>query len=137
MEVKKSLSVLEHLITYNKPKVKPDWLSQADYDAAPETLCAPQFRYKAGKGKKGKTLVSTMCSSKRYKKSDLKELYDQRWQIEINFRHIQTTLGIDVLSCKTPEMVEKEICVYLMAYNLIHILMAQAAFQAGYPPIIY
>jgi len=129
-----SLGTRDHLISYEKPKVKPDWLSQADYDTAPETLRVREFRCKAGKGNKGKTLVTTMCCPKRYKKGELKELYKQRWQIEINFRHIKTTLGMDVLSCKTPEMVEKEIWVYLLAYNIIRVLMAQAALQAGRLP---
>lgn len=129
-----SLGTRDHLISYEKPKVKPDWLSQADYDAGPETLRVREFRCNAGKGDKGKTLVTTMCCPKRYKKGELKDLYKQRWQIEINFRHIKTTLGMDVLSCKTPEMVEKEIWVYLMAYNLIRILMAQAALHAGRLP---
>ena len=130
-----SLGACDHLISYDKPDVKPDWLSQAEYDEAPETLCVREFRCKGGKnGKKTKTLVTTMCCPKQYKKSELKQLYKQRWQIEINFRHIKTTLGMDVLSCKTPEMVEKEIWVYLLAYNLIRILMAQAAFQAARLP---
>ena len=129
-----SLGARDHLITYEKPKVKPDWLPQADYDAAPQTLVVRELRCNAGKGNKGKTLVTTMCCPKRYKKGELKQLYKQRWQIEINFRHIKTTLGMDVLSCKTPEMVEKEIWVYLMAYNLIRILMAQAALQSSRLP---
>ncbi|GBE07481.1 hypothetical protein BMS3Abin11_00589 [bacterium BMS3Abin11] len=42
-------------------------------------------------------------------------------------RNIKTTLGMEVLSCKTPDMVRKEIWVYLLAYNLIRLLMVRAA----------
>lgn len=130
----KSLGPRDHLISYTKPKVKPDWLSQSDYDAAPENLSVRELRVSAGKGEKGKILVSTLCCPKRYKKVDLKALYKQRWHVELNFRHIKTTLGMDVLSCHTPEMVAKEIWIYLLAYNLIRTLMAQSAVNAGCLP---
>jgi len=130
----KSLGPRDHLIIYNKPEVKPEWLTQNDYDEAPETLCVRELRFSVCKGKKGKTLVSTMCCPKADKKAALKQLYKQRWHVELNFRHIKTTLGMDVLSCRTPEMIGKEIWVCLLAYNLIRILMAQAAIQADRIP---
>ena len=129
-----SLGSRDHLITYTKPKVKPDWLSQSDYDAAPENLRVRELRVSKGKGAKGKILVTTLCCPKRYKKADLKMLYQQRWHVELNFRHIKTTLGMDVLSCHTPEMIAKEIWIYLLAYNLIRTLMAQSAVHAGCLP---
>ena len=61
-------------------------------------------------------------------------LYQQRWHVELNFRHIKTTLGMDVLSCHTPEMIAKEIWIYLLAYNLIRTPMAQSAAHAGCLP---
>jgi len=128
-----SLGKCDHLILYSKPKVKPDWLDQSEYDAAPATLQVRELRLSLGKGVKGKTLVTPLCP-KAYKKVDLKVLYKDRWHVELNFRHIKTTLGMDVLSCHTPKMIEKEIWVCLLAYNLIRILMAQAALQAGYLP---
>ena len=54
-------------------------------------------------------------------------LYKKRWHIEVDLRNIKTTLGMETLSCKTPEMVEKEMWVYFLAYNLIRLLMAQSA----------
>lgn len=129
-----SLGPRDHLIEYSKPVVKPDWLSQSEYDAAPATLQVRELRVSPRQNVKGKILVTTLCNASKYRKADLKSLYKDRWQIELNFRHIKTTLGMDVLSCHTPEMVEKEIWVYLLAYNLIRILMAQAALNAGCKP---
>ena len=129
-----SLGARDHLIVYDKPKVKPDWLSQAEYDAEPATLQVRELQVSPGKGVKGKILVSTLCNARQYRKADLKSLYKERWQIELNFRHIKTTIGMDILSCHTPEMVEKEIWVYLLAYNLIRTLMAQSALDAGFDP---
>lgn len=53
---------------------------------------------------------------------------------QLDLRNLKTTLGMDVLRCQTPQMVEKELWVYLLAYNLIRLLMAQAAFEANVHP---
>ena len=58
----------------------------------------------------------------------------QRWHVELDLRNIKTTLGMDVLRCLTPEMIEKELWVSLLAYNLIRLLMAQAAVESGFHP---
>ena len=58
----------------------------------------------------------------------------QRWHVELDFRNIKTTLGMEVLRCLTPQMVEKELWVNLLAYNLIRLLMAQAALVSGLQP---
>jgi hypothetical protein len=60
-------------------------------------------------------------------KRDLFELYRARWQIELDLRSIKTSMRMDVLRCKSPQMVKKEIAVYLLAYNLVRAVMAQAA----------
>lgn len=111
----------DHLITYSKPKVRPAWLSQEQYDAAPDTLIIREL--KVGH----KILVTTLLSPKAATKEELKKLYHQRWHIELDLRNIKTTLGMATLSCKTPDMIEKEIWIYLLAHNLIRITMAQAA----------
>lgn len=111
----------DHLIEIVKPKVKPAWMSQAHYEQAPESITVREL------ATGGKVLVTTLLHPKQTSKNDLKILYQSRWNIELDLRNIKTTLGMDVLSCKTPEMVVKEIWVYLLAYNLIRLLMAQAA----------
>jgi hypothetical protein len=75
-----------------------------------------------------------MLSHRKVCKRELGALYERRWNVELDFRNIKTTLGLEVLSCKTPQMSEKELWVYLLAYNLIRLLMAQAALQAGVNP---
>ena len=111
----------DHLITLTKPKRKPDWMSQQDYEQAPERLTVRELA--AG----GKVLVTTLLCAKDTPKAALKALYRERWQVELDLRHIKTTLGMETLSCKTPQMAEKEVWVYLLAYNLIRIMMAEAA----------
>ena len=111
----------DHLIELRKPKRKPDWMSQDEYDLAPQTLKVREL--KVG----NKLLVTTLCCPKRTSKTALRRLYRDRWHIELDLRHIKTTLGMEMLSCRSPQMVEIEIWVYLLAYNLIRLLMAQAA----------
>ncbi|MCC6202689.1 MAG: transposase [Gammaproteobacteria bacterium] len=68
------------------------------------------------------------------REASLKALYRSRWHVELDLRSIKTTLGLEVFSCKTPEMATKEIWVYLLAYNLIRLVMAQAALLADRLP---
>lgn len=118
----------DHLITLSKPKRKPGWMTQADYDQTPDTLTVRELH--TG----GKILVTTLLCAKQTPKSALKDLYRSRWHVELDLRNIKTTMGMEMLSCKTPEMAEKEIWVYLLAYNLIRLLMAQAALIADRLP---
>lgn len=115
------LGARDHLIVLPKPTVKPHWMSQVDYDNAPLSLTVRELH--TG----GKTLVTTLLCAKHTDKAALKSLYRSRWHIELDLRNIKTTLGMDRLSCQTPAMVIKEIWVYLLAYNLIRLMMAQAA----------
>ena len=118
----------DHVIELRKPKIKPAWMSQAEYDQAPDSLRAREL-YTGGK-----LLMTTLLCPKRTTKAALKMLYRDRWHVELDLRNIKTTLGMEKLSCRTPAMVEKEIWVYLLAYNLIRLLMAQAAFLADVLP---
>ncbi len=116
------------LIVLCKPKIKPDWMSQEHYESAPETLTVREL--KTG----NKILVTTLLCPKQMPKAALKEFYRNRWHVELDLRNIKTTLGMEVLSCKTPEMVVKEIWVYLLADNLIRLIMAQSALLADKLP---
>ena len=122
------LGARDHLIVLPKPKKKPDWMSQYEYDQAPDTLKVREFQAA------GKIMVTTFLCPKATSKKVLKALYRQRWHVELDLRNIKTTLGMEHLRCKTPEMALKELWVYLLAYNLIRLLMAQAAWLADQIP---
>ena len=122
------LGLKDHLIVLSKPKYKPQWMSEEAYRYAPESLTVREVRVG------GKLLITTLACPKAVHKNELKALYRQRWSIELDFRDIKTTMGMETLSCKTPKMAMKEIWVYLLAYNLIRLLMAQAAHIAHRTP---
>jgi hypothetical protein len=122
------LGVRDHIIVLTKPKKRPAWMSQDEYDQAPVTLKVREFQ--AG----GKIMVTTFLCPKETPKHVLKTLYRQRWNAELDLRNIKTTLGMEQLRCRTPQMAIKELWVYLLAYNLIRLLMAQAALLADQIP---
>ena len=124
----KKLGSRDHLITLTKPKIRPQWMTPGQYESAQDTITIREL------GIGGKTLVTTMTCPNTTPKSALKDLYKNRWQVELDIRNIKTTLGMETLSCKTPEMGEKEMCVYLLAYNLIRLIMAQSALVADVLP---
>lgn len=122
------LGVRDHLLVWPKPKKRPEWMSPYEYAQAPATLTVREFQ--AG----GKILVTTLVDPKEASKSELRALFQRRWNVELDLRNIKTTLGMEHLRCKTPEMALKELWVYLLAYNLIRLLMAQAALLADQIP---
>ncbi len=81
-------------------------------------------------------LVTTLLDPKRYPKAKLAQLYQLRWLATVvNFKHLKTTLKMEMILAKTPEMVQKEIWVQMLAYNLLRTLMWQAAQQTAVSPL--
>ena len=131
------LGTKDQLVQWFKPKQRPQWMSPAEYDALPESLVLRELRYtvdRPGFRTKTVTLVTTLIDSQEYPKSELEEQYQRRWQIELNFRHLKQTMGMDVLKCKTADGVLKELAVFTLVYNLVRLVMLAAAAQQGVPP---
>ena len=84
-------------------------------------------------GVRGKILVTTL-TPQEVSKNELGRLFTDRWHVEVDLRNLKTTLGMEVLKCKTAEMCEKELWVYFLAYNLIRLLMAEAALRTDTVP---
>lgn len=96
-------------------------MSQADYKQVPDSATVRELR--TG----GETMVTTLLDANKTSKADLKQLYRSRWSVELDLRNFNTTLQTERLSCLTPEMATREIWIYLLGYNLIRLMMAQAA----------
>ena len=67
--------------------------------------------------------MTTLLDPEQYPADQIIELYRQRWDVELFFRDIKTTLGMDILRCKSPDMVRKEIVMHWIVYNCIRWLM--------------
>lgn len=117
----KHLAAKDHLICCSKPKRKPVWMSEDEFVALPEEISIREFSVN------GIVYITTLMDAKAYPKKALAQLYQQRWNIELDFRTIKTHMGMDMLRCKSAEMVNKEIAVSLLVYNLIRANLARAA----------
>ncbi len=123
------VGVEDHVVTWAKP-ARPDWMDEATYAQMPDELVVRELRVKVerdGFRVDESVLVTTMLDAAADTKEELADLYLQRWNIELDPRSIKDVLQMDVLRCKSPEMVEKEIRMHLLAYNLIRGVMAKAA----------
>ena len=81
-----------------------------------------------------RTLITTLVDPREHSRRELRQLYSRRWSVELDLRCIKDTMGMEMLRCKSPEMLEKEIWTYLLAYNLIRLTMAEAAQAHGKEP---
>ena len=122
------LGTRDHVVSWPKPPSRPQWMSEQQYRDFPEQITVREV--KVGK----RVLVTTMLDANQVGKNELNDLYVQRWHTELDLRNLKTTLGMDVLSCNTAQMNEKELWVHLLAYNVIRLLMAQAALNARVLP---
>lgn len=112
----------DHIVLWEKPK-QPKWMSKEIYDSYPDQMKVREFKVN------GNVYVTTLLDNNKFHKKELSKIYELRWQVEINLRNIKETMDMDVLSCKTPEMVRKEIGIHFLAYNFIRIIMAEACVQ--------
>lgn len=116
----RALGVRDHCVRWPKP-ARPPWMTREQYVSFPNELTVRELKTA------GRILVTTLLDHRRVRKQQLSDLYCRRWNVELDLRNIKVTLGVDVLRCRTPQMVVKELWVHLLAYNLIRLLMAQAA----------
>ena len=130
----KCLGKGDHLVIWQKPKQRPNWLSEEEFSAIPDKMelrevqmgiDIPGFRTRKV------TAVTTLLDPITYPKSMLMDLYRQRWFCEIDLRHLKTSLKMDVLRSHTPEIIRKEFWAHILVYNLIRGVMNTAAKKAG------
>jgi len=123
-----SLGPRDHIVRWPKPATRPEWMTPEQYAQLPDELALREVKVAH------QVLVTTMADPRRVSKRDLSALYARRWNVELDLRNLKTTTGMDVLSCQTPQMNDKQLWVHLLAYNVIRLLMAQAACHAGIDP---
>ena len=127
----------DQVVEYYKPRQRPQWISAEAYAALPESILVRELRFQIetpGCRTKEVTLVSTLLDRVRYPAAELAQLYFDRWRIEIHLRHLKQTLHLDVLRCKTVDGIHKELCMMALVYNLVRLVMFEAARQQEVPP---
>ncbi|MEO1373104.1 MAG: IS4 family transposase [Cyanobacteria bacterium J06635_10] len=124
----------DKLVKWYKPKRCPQGLTKEEFNVLPTTLIVREiYFYIAIPGFRTKqvSLITTLVDSQEYSTVDIVKLYGERWDVEVNFKHLKTTLGMDILRGKTPSLVRKEIWTFLLAYNLLRTLMFEATTSYG------
>jgi hypothetical protein len=122
---------------------RPVWNKNAAYtreewEILPKTLTLRQIKVSVeGKGFRVKSfyIITTLLDPLEYPAAELAELYLRRWEVELNFEDLKTTMGMNELRCKTPEMVEKELLMYFIAYNAARWMICKAAETSGADPM--
>jgi hypothetical protein len=121
----------DYLIHWKKPKLGSHQnFTPEQWDQLPSQLRLRQIRvliHHPGFRTQKFYLVTTLLDPDRYPANELAQLYYHRWEVELFFRDIKTTMGMDTLRCKTPEMIHKEILMHLIAYNCVRHLMYEAS----------
>ncbi len=118
----------DHIITIKKPKENPQWMSENEIKEIPEEIRICEIKTK------DKVLIITMLCVKKTPAKLIKNLYKQRWNIEVDFRNIKITLDLKEFKCKTPKMIIKGMWVSFLAYNIIRSLMLSSALYANVTP---
>lgn len=119
----------DRLLVWDKPQ-RPGHLTPEEWASLPERLTVRQVKFHvAAKGFRTKEviLVTTLLDAELFTLADLAALYQRRWQIELCFRDLKTTMGMEVLKGKSLSSVEKEITMRLIAHNLVRFIMLEAA----------
>lgn len=122
----------QRLMTWIKPKNQPkkSALSEDEWNALPDTkeMRIIRFWYQNKEGKHcRKHLVTTLLDTEEYPWEELVSLYLERWDIELRFRDVKTTMGFEELNVKTPEMARKALAMAMIGCNLIKAVSQEAA----------
>jgi IS4 transposase len=134
-EAVKILGPGDVLVRWRRPK-KLTGMSTEQAQALPPYLLLRQTKITVSQpGFRSQTiyLITTLLDPQKYPASDLADLYFRRWDVELFFRDIKTVMGMDILRCKTPAMIRKELLMYFIAYNCIRRIMYEAAEEADIP----
>ncbi len=122
---KQVISDNDLIVEWKKPKGNRAQYQTAEWALLPDSLLVRQLRVKIEKkGYRSQEfyIATTLLDSKKYSDKKIAEMYFKRWNVELYFRDLKTTLGMDVLRCRTPDMVLKEISMYFIVYNIIKLI---------------
>jgi hypothetical protein len=126
----------DHVVVWSRPD-RPGWVDAATFAALPRRLEVREVAVRVtrvGFRTRRLVLATTLHDAAAYPAGALAELYRARWHAELDLRSLKVTLGMDVLRCRTPELVRTELWMHLLAYNLIRTVMARAAAEVGCVP---
>ena len=119
----------DYIDIWRKPQ-RAKWMSQQLYDSLPDKMEIRIVSFKAKSKNKSEQfdVVTTFTDHKEYPAEEIAKLYGYRWNVELDIFSIKQSLNLDHLRCKSPDMIRRELWVTLLAYNMVRLVCAQAAF---------
>lgn len=122
----------DQLVEWFKPRERPAWMTQAQYDALPASIVVRELRRtvrRKGFRPVTVTIITTLLDPQRYPAGDLVALRMRRWEVETDLRHLKTTLNMNVLRSQSVEGVTRELAAFMLVYNLVRATMLGAALR--------
>ena len=126
----RKLGKQDQLVEWYKPEKKPDYMTQEQYEGLPQSMVVRELRYRIqdrGCRTYEITLATTLRHPTKYSKRKLARLFKVRWDVEVDLRNLKITLKMEVLKCKSPQGVRKELAIYALVYNLVCLVREKAA----------
>ncbi len=136
-KIVKRLGRNDYLVQWQKSKKAPKWLTPEQWKHIPDSMTVRQVKVNVdipGFRTRSIVLATTLLDNKKYPPQALADLYRRRWLAELFLRDLKTTMRMNVVHCKTPEMVHKELTIFIIAYNLIRSMIWKAALKKGIDP---
>jgi len=133
-EALKKLGKGDLLIRSLRPVQRPDHMTLDQWHAMPESILLRQITFTVehpGFRPETITVTTTLTDEKAYPVEKIKTMYLRRWQIEVSLRDLKSTMGMEILRCKSPDMILKEIWMNLIGYNALCFLQVKAAVREG------
>jgi hypothetical protein len=127
----------DRLVQWEKPKKAPKWVTPEEWIEIPKEITVRHTNVIvdiAGFRSKNFVIATTLLDEKKYPREALTTLYLRRWKVELFIRDIKITMRMDILRCKTTDMVHKELTLFIIAYNLIRMLIWEAVLKKEIDP---
>jgi hypothetical protein len=132
----KRLGKGDHIVKWMRPTMLRS-VDRQTYKSLPDFLMVRETFVRIEQpGFRTETLIvaTTLLDAEEVTARDLALLYRARWNAELDLRSLKQTLQMDVLRCKSPELVRKELWTHVLTYNLIRTIIAQAAAKHAIEP---
>ena len=126
----------ERLVTWARPRRQPpgSTLDAEAWAALPETMEVRIIRARVHSREGGRETIyiaTTLTGPATHPAAEVASINLHRWEIELRIRDIKSTMGMDMLRCRTPPMVRREILAHMVAYNALRLLMLRSAHAHG------
>ena len=131
-----SLGPDDQAVEWFKPKQRPAWMSRGRYAALPASITVRELRRtvrRPGLGEVTLTMVTTLLQPRDYPAAELRGLRLGRWDVETHIGHLKTHMGMWRLRCTSIDGVRKELAVFRLVYNLVRVVMLEAAARQEVP----